>query len=203
MEAVLVPFVFVFIALILQAGEVKSNAEEEALTSLRNSLADPNNVLASWDPTLVTPCTWFHITCNSDNRVVRLDLGFEGLSGQLPTGLAALDQLQYLSLYENKIEGTIPADIGNLTNLMALDLRANSISGTIPPSLEQNLQSLTFLGLEDNRLTGQVPHELGNIPNLKFLNISNNNLCGFLPIELLCVPTLDWSNNPGIGKACP
>ncbi|CAI0395764.1 unnamed protein product [Linum tenue] len=179
MEAVLVPFVFVFIALILQAGEVKSNAEEEALTSLRNSLADPNNVLASWDPTLVTPCTWFHITCNSDNRVVRL------------------------SLYENKIEGTIPADIGNLTKLMALDLRANSISGTIPPSLGQNLQSLTFLGLEDNRLTGQVPHELGNIPNLKFLNISNNNLCGFLPIELLRVPTLDWSNNPGIGKVCP
>jgi hypothetical protein len=32
---------------------------------------DPNN-LKSWDPTLVNPCTWFHITCNMDNSVVRV-----------------------------------------------------------------------------------------------------------------------------------
>jgi hypothetical protein len=43
----------------------------DALHSLRTNLNDPNNVLQSWDPTLVNPCTWFHVTCNNDNSVIR------------------------------------------------------------------------------------------------------------------------------------
>lgn len=44
----------------------------DALHSLRTNLQDPNNVLQSWDPTLVNPCTWFHVTCNNDNSVIRV-----------------------------------------------------------------------------------------------------------------------------------
>lgn len=44
----------------------------DALHSLRTNLNDPNNVLQSWDPTLVNPCTWFHVTCNNDNSVIRV-----------------------------------------------------------------------------------------------------------------------------------
>ena len=51
---------------------VYGNSESDALYTLRKSLSDPDNVLQSWDPTLVNPCTWFHITCNQDNRVTRL-----------------------------------------------------------------------------------------------------------------------------------
>lgn len=43
-----------------------------ALHALRRRLSDPTNVLQSWDPTLVNPCTWFHVTCDSDNHVIRL-----------------------------------------------------------------------------------------------------------------------------------
>ncbi|GKU96221.1 hypothetical protein SLEP1_g9482 [Rubroshorea leprosula] len=35
----------------------------------KSKLADPYNVLQSWDPTLFNPCTWLHITCNSNNSV--------------------------------------------------------------------------------------------------------------------------------------
>ncbi|RWW44417.1 hypothetical protein BHE74_00049815, partial [Ensete ventricosum] len=51
---------------------VSSNSEGDALYALRKSLSDPDNVLQSWDPTLVNPCTWFHITCNQDSRVTRV-----------------------------------------------------------------------------------------------------------------------------------
>lgn len=44
----------------------------DALHSLRTNLEDPNNVLQSWDPTLVNPCTWFHVTCNNENSVIRV-----------------------------------------------------------------------------------------------------------------------------------
>jgi hypothetical protein len=49
-----------------------SNLEGDALYALRQALADPRGVLQSWDPTLVNPCTWFHVTCNRDGRVTRL-----------------------------------------------------------------------------------------------------------------------------------
>ena len=44
----------------------------DALHALRRSLSDPDNVLQSWDPTLVNPCTWFHVTCDRDNHVTRV-----------------------------------------------------------------------------------------------------------------------------------
>lgn len=43
-----------------------------ALHALRSRFKDPTNVLQSWDPTLVNPCTWFHVTCDSNNHVIRL-----------------------------------------------------------------------------------------------------------------------------------
>ena len=49
-----------------------TNPDVEALTALRQSLSDPDQVLENWDPNLVDACTWFHITCDSDNRVTRV-----------------------------------------------------------------------------------------------------------------------------------
>ncbi|ESR45709.1 hypothetical protein CICLE_v100027482mg, partial [Citrus x clementina] len=74
---------------------VASNAEGDALNALKTNLADPNNVLQSWDATLVNPCTWFHVTCNSENSVTRVDLGNANLSGQLVSQLGQLTNLQY------------------------------------------------------------------------------------------------------------
>lgn len=48
------------------------NSEGDILYAQRMSWKDPNNVLESWDPTLVNPCTWFHITCNNNNSVIRV-----------------------------------------------------------------------------------------------------------------------------------
>ncbi|CAN1268593.1 Leucine-rich repeat protein 1 [Linum perenne] len=137
---------FVLAAALLKVeGQGSSTSDQQALTSLRNSLSDPNHVLNSWDPTLVDPCTWFHVTCNDDNRVTRLDLLMEELSGPLVSDLGSLDQLQYLNLEDNRLNGSIPTELGNLKNLVALDLFNNSLSGSIPSSLGSNLQSLKFL----------------------------------------------------------
>ncbi|XP_038994710.1 leucine-rich repeat protein 1-like [Hibiscus syriacus] len=145
--------------------------------TLRRSLTDPDNVLLSWDPTLVNPCTWFHITCNQDNRVTRVDLGNTHLSGHLVPELGRLQHLQYLYVNKNNIQGTIPTELGNLKSLIRLDLY--NISGTMPPSLGK-LKSLVFLRLNDNRLTGPIPRELiGVLP--KVVDMSKNDLCGTIP----------------------
>ncbi|KAL2321843.1 hypothetical protein Fmac_026222 [Flemingia macrophylla] len=114
---------------------------------------DPNNVLQSWDPTLVNPCTWFHVTCNNDNNVIRVDLGNAALSGQLVPQLGQLKNLK--ELYSNNISGPIPNDLGNLTNLVSLDLYLNRFSGPIPESLGK-LSKLRFL-IETESLGILVP----------------------------------------------
>ncbi|XP_010922094.1 leucine-rich repeat protein 1 [Elaeis guineensis] len=185
------------VAAVLLAGPAASNSEGDALFALRRSLSDPDNVLESWDPTLVNPCTWFHITCNQENRVTRVDLGNSNLSGHLVAELGKLEHLQYLELYKNNIQGTIPAELGNLKSLISLDLYNNNISGTIPPTLGK-LKALVFLRLNNNQLTGPIPRELVGISSLKVVDVSSNNLCGTIPTSgpFEHIPLNNFENNP-------
>ncbi|CAL9105263.1 unnamed protein product [Musa textilis] len=198
-------FVLVFYAL----ARVLANMEGDALHNLKTNLIDPNNVLQSWDPTLVNPCTWFHVTCNNDNSVIRVDLGNAQLSGTLVPDLGQLKNMQYLELYSNNISGTIPSDLGNLMNLVSLDLYLNGFTGEIPESLGK-LTKLRFLRLNNNSLLGPIPKSLTNITALQVLDLSNNNLSGEVPStgSFSLFTPISFANNPllcGLGttKACP
>ncbi|XP_052190107.1 somatic embryogenesis receptor kinase 2 isoform X2 [Diospyros lotus] len=155
---------------------VCANMEGDALHSLRANLDDPNNVLQSWDPTLVNPCTWFHVTCNNENSVIRVDLGNAALSGELVPQLGLLKNLQYLELYSNNLTGPIPSDLGNLTNLDRR-LNNNSLTGPIPMSLT-NISALQVLDLSNNHLSGGVPDN-GSFSLFTPISFANNlGLCG-------------------------
>ncbi|XP_059316508.1 leucine-rich repeat protein 1-like [Lycium ferocissimum] len=171
---------FLFHIFLLLLTLANANVEGDALYALRRAVNDPDNVLQSWDPTLVDPCTWFHVTCDSENRVTRLDLGNAKLSGNIVPELGKLERLQYLELYMNNLVGSIPPEIGGLKSLVSLDFYHNNLSGTIPPSLSK-LSNLRFLRLNGNRLTGRVPRELTKLANLKIIDVSNNDLCGYIP----------------------
>ncbi|CAA0806782.1 Leucine-rich repeat (LRR) family protein [Striga hermonthica] len=159
-----------------------TNSEGNALHALRIRLSDPNNVLQSWDPTLVNPCTWFHVTCDADSHVVRLDLGNSNISGTLGPELGELKHLQYLELYRNEFRGKIPEELGKLDKLVSMDLYGNKLEGKIPKSFA-NLKSLRFLRINNNKLTGSIPRELTTLSNLKIFDVSNNNLCGTIPVD--------------------
>ncbi|KAJ3676570.1 hypothetical protein LUZ60_003982 [Juncus effusus] len=188
---------FFAISLICWADLVTSNSEGDALYALRRSVSDPNNVLQSWDPTLVNPCTWFHITCNQDNRVTRVDLGNSNLTGHLVPDLGRLEHLQYLELYKNNIQGTIPTELGNLKSLISLDLYNNNLTGIIPQELG-NLKSIVFLRLNDNRLNGRIPRDLAKVSSLKVVDVSNNDLCGTIPTSgpFEHIPLNNFEGNP-------
>ncbi|XP_009590062.1 BRASSINOSTEROID INSENSITIVE 1-associated receptor kinase 1 [Nicotiana tabacum] len=182
-QSVLVIWVFLCLTpLLLNLSPVAGNAEGDALNALKTNLADPNSVLQSWDPTLVNPCTWFHVTCNNENNVTRVDLGNANLTGQLVPQLGQLQKLQYLELYSNNISGRIPNELGNLTELISLDLYLNNLNGPIPGTLGK-LQKLRFLRLNNNSLSGRIPMSLTSIVALQVLDLSNNHLTGPVPVN--------------------
>ncbi|KAJ0260373.1 Protein kinase domain-containing protein [Hirschfeldia incana] len=178
MEQVRSPRSFISIFLLFDLLlRVTGNAEVDALTALRLSLSDPTNILQDWNATAVTPCSWFHVTCNNETKVVRVDLGNANLSGQLVPQLGQLPNLQYLELFNNNITGGIPEELGVLTELVSLDLYMNNISGSIPSSLG-NLKKLRFLRLNNNALSGELPRSLTAVLSLQVLDVSNNRLTG-------------------------
>ncbi|CAK9221648.1 unnamed protein product [Sphagnum jensenii] len=188
---------------------VTANSEGDALHALRQALNDPRYVLQSWDPTLVNPCTWFHVTCNTENNVIRVDLGNAGLSGNLVPQLGNLPFLQYLELYSNNISGLIPPELGNLSNLVSLDLYLNDFNGDIPNTLGQ-LANLRFLRLNNNSLMGTIPLQLTSIVGLQVLDLSFNNLSGDVPtngsFSLFTPISFQGNSNlcgPMVNKQCP
>jgi len=183
---------------------VNGNAEGDILNTLKQSLTDPDSLFSSWDPTLVNPCTWFHVECDEQNSVIRVDLGNSNLSGNLVPGLGKLENLKHLSLFNNSIQGTIPVELGNLKNLISLNLYQNNISGTIPSSLG-NLKSLVFLRINNNKLTGPIPTELEGASSLQVVDVSNNDLCGTIPTggPFANIPADSFKNNPRLGTGGP
>ncbi|XP_038694515.1 leucine-rich repeat protein 1-like [Tripterygium wilfordii] len=191
-------FHFVVVLLLLTSSTlINANVEGDALFSLRRVVQDPQKVLQSWDPTLVDPCTWFHVTCDTDNRVTRLDLGNAKLSGNLAPELGKLERLQYLELYMNELVGPIPEELGGLKSLVSLDLYHNNLTGSIPSSLSK-LPNLKFLRLNGNRLSGRIPRELTQLGSLKIIDLSDNDLCGTIPTSgtFSKFSQESFSNNP-------
>ncbi|XP_020234645.1 leucine-rich repeat protein 2 [Cajanus cajan] len=167
-------FLFLSFLFLQRPLSTLSNSEGDALIAFRNGISDPTNALESWDPTLVTPCTWFHVTCDDNNNVVRLDLGLFNLSGTLAPQLGQLPHLKYLELFGNKLSGNIPQELGNLKSLTSMDLYNNQLEGNIPVSFG-NLKSLRFLRVNNNKLAGIIPREVLNL-NLQVFDFSNTNL---------------------------
>ncbi|KAG9134923.1 hypothetical protein Leryth_001219 [Lithospermum erythrorhizon] len=98
----------VLLILAILSPFAKANSESDALNAFKNVLKDPNNVLASWDTTLVDPCTWFHVTCDADNFVTRVLLNDNKLSGPVPKEISALPSLKVVDLSNNNLCGPIP-----------------------------------------------------------------------------------------------
>ncbi|KAI8835775.1 hypothetical protein BJ741DRAFT_606884, partial [Chytriomyces cf. hyalinus JEL632] len=110
-----------------------------------------------------------------------------GITGGIPSELAALTMLPSLSIRKNSLSGSIPTEIGLLTRLSSLELDGNGLTGRIPTELG-NLKNLTIrCNLSNNLLTGPIPLGLGTkAPGSLF--VGNNLLDGDIPQDLAAEP---------------
>ncbi|KAI3837642.1 hypothetical protein MKW98_027001 [Papaver atlanticum] len=179
-------FVFLVVVLVLFQGFLISpiycllNSDGLSLLSLKASIStDPYYTLKSWLESDETPCKWYGITCNIQNRDTQVYLPNKGFNGDIPSELGALTSLQNLSLSTNNFTNIIPPRLFNATSLVSLDLSHNSFYGTINPNDIKTLTLLSHLDLSSNLLNGSLPDSLTLLPQISgTLNLSYNRFSG-------------------------
>ncbi|KAG0618072.1 hypothetical protein M758_4G036400 [Ceratodon purpureus] len=184
---------------------VDGNPEVKALSAIKEAFVDPENVLVSWDPNYLSPCTFAFVECDANQSVFGLALPSHGLSGTLSPQIGSLSNLQRLIITNNSISGRLPSEIGSLSKLTVLDLSDNAFYGAIPRALA-NLTRLVTLNLGNNHFNGSFPYFVNNMSSLQSLDVTNNSLSGFVPNSTL--KTLQADGNPNlcgwaIRKECP
>ena len=147
---------------------------------------------------------WAGVQTDASGRVKRLNLGANGLRGEIPAELGDLANLQFLDLNNNGLRGKVPSELGKLANLERLYLAVNGLTGEIPSELGK-LANLERLYLAVNGLTGEIPAELGKLAQLAELGLGVNGLTGEIPSELGDLANLEmlWLNYNGLTGEIP
>ncbi|PWA51977.1 Concanavalin A-like lectin/glucanase, subgroup [Artemisia annua] len=167
-----------------------SSTEAFALLEWKASLKHQNNnsVLPSWTlsaadqmPSIISPCTWYGVSCNSDGSVTRLNLSSSSLSGTLNAfSFSSFPNLTHFELSLNRFSGIIPSGISNLSKLVYLGFVSNHFYGIIPQEIGM-LQNLETLHLFENELNGSIPYGICDMRFLSKLALHGNTLSGEIP----------------------
>lgn len=128
---------------------------------------------------------WYGVNEGNVRRITELRL--TGLKGPLSESLYRLGPIWQLTLYgydDQKITGEIPSFLEKMVDLQRLNLGGNAFVGTIPDNLA-NLPHLRGLFFQDNQLSGPLPekiilHFMDNFNPYSF-SISGNNFSGKVP----------------------
>ncbi|CAB9514510.1 LRR receptor-like serine threonine-protein kinase [Seminavis robusta] len=96
----------------------------------------------------------------SMTRLARLDLEGNQFTGSIPPSWSRLSKLEVLTLSHcDELEGTIPSALANMPSMKYLSLQKTNLEGPIPSFLG-GLTHLKELYLHNTKLTGQMPREL-------------------------------------------
>ncbi|OMO94676.1 hypothetical protein COLO4_16213 [Corchorus olitorius] len=139
------------------------------------------------------------------SRLKSLVLSYANFSGQVPSGVLELSELEVLDLSGNPLKlGKLGLTslLEKLTNLQALNLAHVRISSSIPPIFSPNLTSLILSNCD---LRGKIPPGIFELPNLQILKLDSNlELGGYLPeihdgnhslLELISLASTSFSGN--------
>ncbi|KAJ6731017.1 LRR RECEPTOR-LIKE KINASE [Salix viminalis] len=117
-----------------------------------------------------------------------LNVAHNFLSGKTSGYLS--DSLRYLDISSNSFSGEIPGNFSSKSQIQLINLSYNKFSGEVPASIGQ-LQELEYLWLDSNQLYGTLPSAIANCSSLVHLSIEDNSLKGLVPASIGLIPKLE------------
>ncbi|KAI3959376.1 hypothetical protein MKW98_018966 [Papaver atlanticum] len=123
---------------VVVAEQLKREDDIRCLKGIKAAFTDPQGRLESWDFDNSSVGLICKLSCwnAKEDRLNRVELPSDELSGQIPDSLQYCASIQNLDLSDNNISGTIPFQICTwLPYLTTIDLSGNRLSGSIPPNL--------------------------------------------------------------------
>lgn len=183
---------FLLFLCILSSVSAQLSEERMALLRLKRSLSDPRGILNSWNASSSNHCSWFGVSCDSDFRVTRLEIGgnfsrspscsIESESALHGIGIARICSDK--SAISRALGGRLSGAIGKFTKLRVLSLGFNDIGGEIPAEI-WGLRNLRVLDLEANDFLGRFSgFEFFGFRKLRVLNLAFNRIVGMFPPSL-------------------
>ncbi|KAI7994291.1 Receptor protein kinase TMK1 [Camellia lanceoleosa] len=196
-------FALLFLSLlsIFVLVHTKSSSLDAAVMLILRQNLNASKSLGWIDP---DPCQWQHVSCSEDGRVTRLQIGYQNLTGCLPSNLSYLTALQILDLSSNQLQGPLPS-LAGLSSLQNLSLSNNNFSSIpfdfffgmtslervyldnnpfdrapIPISL-QSASNLKVFSANASNFSSKIPYFFGTFARLTTLHLAFNNLHGVLP----------------------
>ncbi|KAK3129422.1 hypothetical protein QOZ80_6BG0479230 [Eleusine coracana subsp. coracana] len=133
------------------AAEMESKDANSQVTSLLQMAAGfghPPHLTRSW--TGGDPCLgWLGVLCDNNHAVALINLALYDLSRTISPAVSKLVGLKRLVLSNNHLTGGIPSGLAALPNLEVLDVRNNSLTSQVPkfrPSVHLLLDGNHFGG---------------------------------------------------------
>jgi len=128
---------------------------------------------------------WYGLGCNANNEVRALAFDDNNLSGEIPSEVSFLLELDNLIIKNSlKLVGEIPASLGEISGMRQLGLYGNRLAGTIPSQIF-DLTDLFYLNLSDNKLEGFLGQRIGKLTKLRKLILDKNAIKGSINVMQL------------------
>lgn len=167
---VLMSFLAFFVCVECQTGDAS------VMQELKKNLNPPSSL--GWVDS--DPCKWQHLQCDKQGRVIRIQIGNQGLTGSLPTSLNKLTNLQILEVHWNQLTGPLPS-LSGLDSLQRILLNNNNFT-SIPPDFFKGMTSLQAVYLDYNPFSSWViPDSLKDASALNTFSASSANISGTIP----------------------
>ncbi|XP_058219481.1 probable LRR receptor-like serine/threonine-protein kinase At3g47570 [Rhododendron vialii] len=141
-----------------------------------------------------------------------LGVGYNLLTGSIPSSISNATNLYYLGVNTNNFTGKMPSldklrnlnvldvfsthlgtgeadDLSflspliNATNLERLELDNNGFGGVFPEVITNFSIRLSLVTLQNNKLYGSIPRGIGNLVNLQEFSVFNNHLTSNIPAD--------------------
>ncbi|KAJ3328562.1 hypothetical protein HDU76_009737 [Blyttiomyces sp. JEL0837] len=117
-----------------------------------------------------------------------LSMGVNNFGGDLPSWIMGMTGLTFFSCWGSGYSGTFP-DVGKLVNMVEINLGNSGFTGSLPSSIG-NLKNLKKWSSDRNNLQGEIPSTIASCTQLQIFNSQYNQHSGPMADSLSTLPNL-------------